>query len=70
MCVDAGSYVSVTVFQASLVAVAVPDPEVLPKWAENKLGVNGSLADLCCDPVSTLTSYSGVALVLRPVSVM
>ncbi|XP_026882034.2 long-chain-fatty-acid--CoA ligase 5 [Electrophorus electricus] len=32
--------------QSCLVAIIVPDPEVLPAWAE-KLGVKGSLQELC-----------------------
>lgn len=39
------------IFQSCLVAVVVPDPEVLPGFAKN-LGCQGSIEDLCKNTVS------------------
>lgn len=36
-------------FKACLVGIAVPDPDVLPGWAQKNLGLTGSMADLCAN---------------------
>lgn len=41
--------------QASLVAIIVPDPEVLPKWAK-KRGHEGSYDELCKNKVCRIYS--------------
>lgn len=40
--------------QSCLVGVVVPDPEVLPKFAKEKLGLSGTYEELCKQPVSVL----------------
>ena len=39
-------------FQASLVGIVVPDPDVLPKYAKSKFGLSGSIAELIENSVS------------------
>ena len=39
-------------FQSCLIAVAVPDPDVLPQHAKSKLGKSGSIPELAKLPVS------------------
>ena len=49
-----GSLCNSVPLQSFLVAVVVPDPEVLPGFAE-KLGVSGSLEELCKKQVCVLS---------------
>lgn len=37
--------------QASLVAVCVPDPEVLPSYAKSNFNITGSMEELVKNPV-------------------
>lgn len=39
--------------QAFLVGIVVPDPEVMPSWAQ-KRGIEGTYVELCTNRVSTL----------------
>ena len=39
-------------FQASLVGIVVPDPDVLPKFAKSKFGLSGSIAEIIENSVS------------------
>ena len=41
-------------FQACVVAVAVPDPDVFPRWAKENLGIEADMIDLCTDMVKLL----------------
>ena len=34
-------------FQSCIVAVVVPDPETIPKFAADKLGLKGEMSELC-----------------------
>jgi hypothetical protein len=36
------------------VAIVVPDHDVLPKYAKNKLNITGNMKQLCADPVSII----------------
>ena len=38
--------------QAFLVGIVVPDPEVMPSWAQ-KRGIEGTYAELCANKVCT-----------------
>lgn len=39
--------------QAFLVGIVVPDPEVMPSWAQ-KRGIEGTYAELCANKVGTV----------------
>ena len=39
--------------QAFLVGIVVPDPEVMPSWAQ-KRGIEGTYAELCANKVGTM----------------
>ncbi len=46
-------YVAVRYFQTFAVGVMVPDPAVLVKWAKDKVGVTGTIQELCQNKVIT-----------------
>lgn len=42
--------------QAFLVGIVVPDPEVMPSWAQ-KRGIEGTYAELCVNKVCTVRLF-------------
>lgn len=48
----------VIIFQASLVAVIVPDPETLPGYAKEKLNLSATMEELCKNQVCFLVSIN------------